>query len=158
MYEFSLYGQVPGDEHGRMLQQLAGVARMQPKPTQEVHLVFRSQTPPALADPGTGPSGEKLQEYQRVMRMLNNGLYYVQVVGRVNSQYDAEPIGQATNSDVEMTDDEKLKAAVEPRVRWYFEFKDTPDAGKQMVSTRLIARVAIEGGDVMKFMKQLGYE
>ena len=159
MHEFSLYGQVPANGHHRMLQQLAGVTRMQPKPVREIHLVFKSQTPRALQSGQVGGSAanDKQNETQRVLRMLSTGVYYVQIVGKVRLGQPSQ-IRSEANGDTEMTNGNGSKATTVPRVRWHLEFKDTPEAGKQTLSNRLTFRVPFEDGDIMKFMKMFGYE
>ena len=141
-----------------MLQQMAGVTRMQPQPVQEIHLVFKSQTPLGLQTGLAGrTSNDKQQETQRVMRLLSAGLYYVQVVGRVQTGERGQPNGK-TNGDVAMTNGESSKSTDASQVRWQLQFKDTPEAGKQTLSTRYVARIPIEDGDLINFMNQLGYE
>lgn len=159
MHEFSLYGQVPGHEHSRTLQQLAGVTRMQPKPVQEIHLVFKSQAPVGLQTGSAGrTSNDKQQEAQRIMRLLSTGVYYVQVVGKVQTDKGARVNNAKLNGDVEMANGVTGQSGESRPVRWQLEFNDTPEAGKQALSTRYVARTPIEDGDVVKFMKQFGYE
>jgi hypothetical protein len=160
MHEFSLYGEVPGTEHKRMLQQLAGVTRMQPQPLQEIHLVFKSQVPPALQAgiANTTSSSDKQSETQRTIRMLNTGLYYVQVIGRVVTSGDAKRVGEAPDGDVEMTNGEASTAVSSRQIRWRLDFKNTPEPGKQTTSVRFVSRISIEDGDVIQFMRRLGYE
>jgi Med18 protein len=159
MHEFSLYGQVPGSDHKRMLQQLAGVTRMQPKSVREIHLVFKSQTPSALQTSASkGDTTEQQQETQRVMRMLTTGLYFAQVVGKVLTEEHAEANGHISNGDVEMTNGQDSKSTDTLKVRWHVEFKDTPEAGKQTLSNRYSSSTAIEDGDIIGFMKKFGFD
>ena len=89
--------------------------------------------------------------------MLGTGLYHVQVVGKVQDKASVKSSAEMSNEDVEMTNGESSKPA-DARVRWHLEFKDTPDPGKQTLSTRFIARVPIEDGNVMHFMEQFGFQ
>ncbi len=142
-----------------MRQQLAGVTRMQPKHVQEIHLVFKSQTPLGLQTGLAGrTSNDKQQEAQRIMRLLSSGLYYVQVVGQVSNEKAPQMEVEVPNGDVEMANGEAGKARSGSRVRWQLEFQDTPEAGKQIVSIRYVTKTPIEDGEVMKFMQHLGYE
>lgn len=154
MHEFSLYGQVSQDDHHRTIQQLAGVTRMQPKPVKELHLVFKSQSPPGLANvPSTGGSQTaSAQEAQRVGKMLSSGLYYIQLVGNIEMRNTKAANGDVTFTNGHQEPDPNLS------VKWYLEFKDIPEAGKQPVSSRLVSKTEIIDGDVMAFMQQFGYE
>lgn len=141
MHEFALYGQIRKDDHHQVLQQLAGVTRMQPQDTREIHLVFKARQPAGLdhvqsIGASNLASGQQ-QELQRVKSLLNAPLYYVQLIGDAQQQA----------SDAES-----------PTVKWTFEFKDTPDAGKQPVSSRLISRTPMEDGNFMMFLDSFGYE
>ena len=43
--------------------------------------------------------------------------------------------------------------------KWFIEFRDTPDPGSRFpITSRQMSRNPIEGGDVLNFMKGLGYE
>ena len=41
---------------------------------------------------------------------------------------------------------------------WTIEFRDIPEPGKQAVTTRLLSRTPVDGGDLIHFVKHLGYE
>ncbi|KAJ9497868.1 Mediator of RNA polymerase II transcription subunit 18 [Exophiala xenobiotica] len=154
MHEFALYGQVTKDDHHRMLQQLAGYTRMQPQDVVEIHLIFKARQPPGLDNvPSAGGSQGIMQpEAQKVRAMLNAGLYYVQLVGEVMQNETKH----TTNGDISMTDGngEPDKSTI----KWTFEFKDTPDPGKQAISSRLIYRIPFEAGDFVEFLNAFGYE
>ncbi|KAK4949667.1 hypothetical protein LTR10_011508 [Elasticomyces elasticus] len=156
MHEFALYGQVSRDDHHRMLQQLAGYTRMQPQETLEIHLVFKARPPAGLDHiPSAGGSQGILQpEAQKIRSMLNAGIYYVQVIGEVIQN---EP-KSVQNGDTAMTNGNGVSDSDKPTVKWTFDFKDTPDAGKQAVSTRLISRTPLEEGDLVKFLEAFDYE
>ena len=142
-----------------MLQQLAGVTRMQPKSVQQIHLVFKTQTPVGLQIGSAGrTSSDKQQEAQRIMRLLSIGVYYVQVVGKVETDKGVRINDAKLNGDVEMANGVTGQSGEIGLLRWQLEFNDTPEAGKQALSTRYVARTPIEDGDVVKFMKQFGYE
>ncbi|OAP60963.1 hypothetical protein AYL99_05965 [Fonsecaea erecta] len=160
MHEFALYGQVRKDDHHRMLQQLAGFARMQPQDAKEIHLVFKARQPPGVdlvQSIGASHLASQSQQdnIQRVKNMLNAGLYYVQLVGEVSPGTRA---GVSENGDVTMTDVNGGQGAEKSSVKWSFEFKDTPDAGKQAVSSRLISRTPMEDGNFVQFLDHFGYD
>ena len=92
------------------------------------------------------------------MRLLSTGLYHVQVVGKVQTDKEARVSDGNLNGDVEMANGDTGKSRESRPIRWQLEFNDTPEAGKQALSTRYVARTPIEDGDVLKFMKQFGYE
>ena len=92
------------------------------------------------------------------MRLLSTGLYYMQVVGKVQLKEPPRSANAASNGDIEMTNGGIPQASDGSRVKWHLEFKDTPEAGKQALSTRFVAKIPIEDGDVIKFMKEFGYE
>lgn len=145
MYEFSLYGQVAQNDHSCLLQQLAGITRMKPRPVQQLHLVFRSQVPAGIPNiPSSGEASTK-QDVQRIAKMLTANLYFVQVIGDIHDD---------DHGNVDGADGEVRSRGIS----WSFEFKDTPDPGKQAVSGRLISRTPIEDGNIVKFMKSFGYD
>lgn len=157
MHEFALYGQVSKDAYHQVLQQLAGYTRMQPQSVVEIHLVFKARSPPGLDNiPSAGGSQGIMQpEVQKIRAMLNGSLYYVQLVGEVTlDATKSQPDG-----DVTMTASENGNSTPsESEIKWTFEFKDTPEPGKQAVSTRLIHRVPFEHGNFMQFLNAFGYE
>ncbi len=160
MHEFALYGQVTKNDHHRMLQQLAGYTRMQPQDVLEIHLVFKARQPPGLDNvPSAGGSQGIMQpEAQKVRAMLNAGLYYVQLVGELAQN----ELKHTANGDISMTsgngngngNSEHDKSTI----KWTFEFKDTPDPGKQAISSRLLYRIPFEAGDFVEFLNAFGYE
>ena len=162
MHEFSLYGQVSKDDHDRVLRQLAGVSRMQPLGTQEIHLVFKAQTPAGVSSiPSLGGSQAIVQQdASKIRAVLNGSLYYVQVVGTVEDrcQTSATRAEQLSGGNVVMQDDGNSHTSSSHQSRWAFEFRDTPDAGKQATSNRLLYRFTIEAGNLLTFMRNFGYE
>jgi len=158
MHEFSLYGQVSNDGHHRVIQQLAGYTRMQPQATQEIHVVFRARAPAGLDKiPSAGGSqGVMQQEAQKYRNMLSASLYYVQLVGEVSSSMHITPRGK--RGDVEMRDDPVQAKPGQKVIKWSLDFRDTPDPGKQVVSTRLVFKTPVEEGDLATFMDHFGYE
>ncbi|KIX04762.1 uncharacterized protein Z518_05632 [Rhinocladiella mackenziei CBS 650.93] len=156
MHEFALYGQVTKDDHHRILQQLAGYTRMQPHQTIEIHLVFKARPPSGLDNiPSAGGSqGVMQQDVQKLKTMLSGGLYYVQLVGEVLSKKPTK----TEDGDVTMANGNNDSAPETSPVRWTLDFKDTPDPGKQSVSTRLISRTPVDEGDLVRFMDLFGYE
>jgi hypothetical protein len=150
MYEFALYGQVPQNEHARFVQQLTGVTRMTAQHVECLHLVFKSQNPPGASNVPSGDTSSK-QDVQRIAKMLSANLYFVQVIGELHDE-----TGGRANGSVVVNDADGSKSLT--RLKWYFEFKDTPDPGKHPVSSRLVSRIPIEDGNIIAFMKAFGYE
>jgi hypothetical protein len=153
-HEYSLYGQVVESRQPLLLQQLAGICRMQPKPVEQVVLVFKARPPPGLANlPGPGEASGKA-DVQRIAKMLTSNIYYVKVIGTVKSTR------KAALSDVQTTNAHSGRTDVDRTIDWHFEFKDIPDAGtgQATVNGRLLYRFDIEGNDLLTFMKQFGYE
>ncbi|EXJ81994.1 hypothetical protein A1O1_08062 [Capronia coronata CBS 617.96] len=163
MHEFALYGQVSRDDHHRTLQQLAGYTRMQPQETVEIHLVFKPRTPAGLDHlPSAGGSqGVMQQDVQKLKTMLNAGLFYLQLVGEVVPD---KPKGTENDEDVAMSNgdgdhaESDRSADEKSAVRWSLDFKDTPEPGKQPVSTRLVSRISMTDGDFVRFLDNFGYE
>lgn len=139
-----------------MLWQLAGYTRMQPQDAAEIHLVFKARAPSGLdlVQPIGASNLVSQQDVQKIKNMLNAGLYYVQLVGEVLS----EAAHGAEDGDVAMTNGHHDSKSAKSAVRWSFEFKDTPDPGKQAVSTRLVSKIPMDEGDLVKFLDLFGYE
>ncbi|KAI1630106.1 mediator complex, subunit Med18 [Exophiala viscosa] len=156
MHEFALYGQVARDDHHQMLQQLAGYTRMQPQDTVEIHLVFKARPPAGLDQiPSAGGSQGILgPDLLKIKNMLNAGIYYVQVIGEV-MQNQPESV---QNGDTVMTNGNGVSNPDKSTVNWTLDFKDTPDAGKQAVSTRLISRTPLGEGNLVGFLAAFDYE
>ena len=159
MQEYVLFGQVPGDSHRQVLQQIAGVARMQPRPVEELHLIFKGKLPPGLAEiqksSGGGSQDVVPPEVQKTRAMLNASLYYIQLIGTVQPKSQCSDRDDKTG-DVLMSDgngQEDIK-----QLKWTLEFRDIPDPGKQPVSSRLLFKTPIIDGDVFKFVKGLDFE
>lgn len=158
MHELSLYGLVPENSHDRLLQQLTGVTCMQPQYTEEIHLVFKARTPPGLEKvQGTttgGGSGlqQQQQEFQKLRTMLQSGIFFVQLVGSIVQ--DGNEASAQNGHDVQMNGTYPEGSKIE----WTFEFKDTPEAAKQPVTTRLVSRTKFDDGDMFGFLDLLGYE
>ncbi|EHY55951.1 Mediator of RNA polymerase II transcription subunit 18 [Exophiala dermatitidis] len=162
MHEFALYGLVSKDDHHRMLQQLAGYTRMQPQHTIEIHLVFKPRTPAGLErlPSAGGTQGVLQQDVQKLKNMLNAGLYYLQLVGEVvpPPKLKGTEKGDVAMSDANGDANPTKSTPGTAVVNWHLDFKDTPEPGKQAVSTRLISRIPINDGDYIQFMNNFGYE
>jgi len=158
MHELSLYGQIPKDDHHQMLQQLAGLTRTQPQDATEIHLVFKPRQPPGLdlvqSIGGSNLASQQQQDMLRFKGMLNGGLYYMQLVGEVVLDKKAK---STENGDEEMLNGSSGPKSGKPAVRWMLEFKDTPDAGKQSVSSRMVSRTPMEG-NLTKFSDNFGFD
>lgn len=101
--------------------------------------------------------------------MLGGPLFYIQLVGDVtqvshgltNGTVPGDAQGSTEESTINGEADSGFKRneAFSTGTKWSLEFRDIPDAGKdQSVTSRLMFRNPIEGGDIPKFMKELGYE
>jgi mediator of RNA polymerase II transcription subunit 18 len=169
MHEFLLFGQVAHNEHHRLLQQLAGVARMQPQHVIERHLIFKARPPVGLGNvpSGGGSQGVLPPEVQKTKQMLSGSVFYIQLV--YNPSSGGGPIGtsRVVHNSLAHGDTAQgrntMKAdanssAQEEDGSWTIEFRDIPEPGKQAVTTRLMSRTATEGGDLIQFVKDLGFE
>lgn len=169
MHEFLLFGQVAHNDHHRLLQQLAGVTRMQPQHVVERHLIFKAIPPVGLGNvpSGGGSQGVLPPEVQKTKQMLSSSVFYLQLV--YNPRSGASPIGAGrvahhspANGDT-VQDQNTMKADANGSAKgedglWTIEFRDIPEPGKQAVTTRLLSRTATEGGDLIQFVKDLGFE
>lgn len=167
MQEYVLFGQISGESHRQVLQQCAGVSRMQPQAVEELHLVFKAKPPQGLAEiqksSGGGSQGVVPPEVQKTRTMLNASLYYLQLVGTVlaesrDSEKDEANERFSDSVDVVMSTGDVGEGKEMKQLNWVLEFRDTPDPGKQPVTSRLLYRVPVREGEIMKFMKDFGFE
>lgn len=172
MHESSLFGQVPEESHHVLLQQLAGMTRMQPRHVVERHLVFKAIPPPGLAKIQSGATqGIQPPEVQKTKAFLGNPQYHLQLVTEAspNRSAVAQDANVASVSSSRSNEADTLNGKTESKLtaestlsepdRWSLEFRDIPEAVKNpLVTSRLMSRNPIEGGDVFKFMRDLGYE
>jgi mediator of RNA polymerase II transcription subunit 18, fungi type len=167
MQELLLFGQVPAEDHRTMRRQLAGLARMQPQPVLERHLIFRPLPPPGLSNPSasSGVQGPQQQELQKTRQLLSAPLNYVQLVGVAESRgFDPQTEKQAASSGegedhgTVMTDNNDESKEGRMAFQWYFEFKDIPEPGKVSTTSRAISKTRILEGDPIQFLTDLGYE
>lgn len=165
--EILLFGQVSVENHRILRQQLAGIARMQPQPVVERHIIFRPLPPPGLSNipAGAGSQGPQQQELVKTRQMLNAPLNYVQLVGVVKnrdvySQVEEQPFlsGETEDHDVVMTNNKDEPKQSRRVFQWYLEFKDIPDPGKVSTTSRAISKTRILEGDPIQFLRNLGYE
>lgn len=160
MHELSLYGSVPAVRHDGLVQQLAGVCCMQPQHVEEVHLVFKARQPAGLdkmqSSGSSQANSQQQQEVQKLRTMLQSGVYFVQLIGKIGDRSTITEYNEAyeagTNGDAPQQSSDSRK------VEWTFEFKDTPEAGQQATNTRLISRTNFEDGDLIPFLSLFGYE
>lgn len=135
---------------------------MQPQAVEALHMIFKAKPPPGLADTqkssGGGSQGVVPPEVQKTRSMLNASLYYIQVVGTVQAKSRRSHVnGDLTGSgDVLMANGDTLDES--KKLKWTLEFRDTPDPGKQPVSSRLLYKTPIVEGDIAKFVRNLGFE
>lgn len=167
MHELSLYAQIPASQHSPLLHQLTGFAAIQPRRTFTRHLIFKTRMPSAAQPLQAGGSQDKTAtEAQKINRMLNGGLYYVQLVGEVEGGAEGLedvpfwPKGlEGDASAPGKTNAEKVEKPHFTKWSWKMEFKDTPEAGTRLpVSSRLCASVHISSGDVLRTMSDYGLE
>jgi mediator of RNA polymerase II transcription subunit 18, fungi type len=165
MQEYALFGLVPSESHRQVLHQLAGVSRMQPQAVEELRLIFKAKPPPGLADvqksSGGGSQGVVPPEVQKTRSMLNASLYYIQLVGTVQAKSQRNSTDDASgdvsaSGDVLMADEDGQEDV--KQLNWTLEFRDTPDPGKQPVSSRLLYKTPIVDGDIVKFIEDFGFE
>ena len=169
MHEFLLFGQVAKKDHHRLLQQLAGVTRMQPQHVFEWHLIFRAKPPVGLSNvpSGGGSQGVLPPEVQKTKQMLSGSIFYLQLVynpkggvapvGRNRATQPGPANGGTSQGRNPTKADVNGSSEVEDGL-WTIEFRDVPEPGKQAVTTRLMSRTATEGGDLIQFVKDLGFE
>ena len=160
MHELSLYGSVPAERHDRLVQQLAGVCCMQPQHAEEVHLIFKARQPVGLekvqGSSSSQANTQQQQDVQKLRTMLQSGVYFVQLVGTI---VDGNTAREDENDTEARTNGNKPNKLPDPRrIEWAFEFKDTPEAGQQAASTRLISRTTFKGGELVPFLDLFGFE
>jgi hypothetical protein len=167
MQEYSLVAQIPIESHAQVLQQCAGVCRMQPQTVEKLHLIFKARPPPGLAEiqksSGGGSQGVVPPEVQKTRTMLSTSLYYIQLVGTTQEHSghgeENDANGHTWDSgDVIMSNGDVGDMKKSNKLSWVLEFRDTPDPGKQPVSSRLLYRIPILDGDIVKFTKDFGFE
>ncbi|WEW55435.1 Mediator of RNA polymerase II transcription subunit 18 [Emydomyces testavorans] len=133
---------------------------MQPDHLYERHLIFKPYRKPGFLKPRPGGSQDvQAPEVQRLNKLLNGGLYYVQLVGEVKAADFG--IGSVDVAMGGVTDAEKQGGnQYDPSNQsWRIEFKDIPDAGTgSAVTSRLISTSRIPYGDIVPMMKAWGYE
>ncbi|KAK2749643.1 hypothetical protein FQN57_005865 [Myotisia sp. PD_48] len=99
MHEILLFASIPAAQHHDLLQQLAGLAAMQPKHLLERRLIFKSYRKPGFLKARVGGSQDvQAPEIQRLNKMLGSGLYHVQVVGEVEASHFASSASSSSSS------------------------------------------------------------
>jgi mediator of RNA polymerase II transcription subunit 18 len=169
MHEFLLFGQVAHNDQHRLLQQLAGITRMQPQHVVERHLIFKAIPPIGLYNipSGGGSQGVLPPEVQKTKQMLSGSIFYIQLV--YNPRSGGAPVGASrvvhhgpasgeTSQGRNTKKADTSGSAQEEDGLWTIEFRDIPEPGKQAVTTRLLSRTTTEGGDLIQFVKDLGFE
>ena len=169
MHEFLLFGQVANDDRHKLLQQLAGVTRMQPLHVVERHLIFKARPPLGLSHipSGGGSQGVLPQEVQKVKQWLLSSIFYLQLVYSARSGRAKVRGTSVLQSGLENGNNSEGRSTVQAESSdstqrqdgvWTIEFRDIPEAGKQPVTARLLGRTPTEDGDLIQFVKDLGYE
>lgn len=161
MHELSLYGSVPVEQYHRILQQLAGVTCMQPQNAEEVHIILKSRIPPGLekvqGSSGGQGSQQQQQEIQRLKGLLQGGIYNVKLVGKISPR-DSSSKSEENGTNMQLDSTEQSDNRSGQSIEWFFEFKDTPAAGKQATNVRLISRTKLGSGDLVAFLGIFGFE
>ncbi|KAL2369334.1 RNA polymerase II mediator complex subunit Srb5 [Blastomyces gilchristii SLH14081] len=100
MHELLLFSPVPAKQHHDLLQQLSGLTAMQPTRTFERRLVFKAYRKPGFIKTRPGGSQDvQAPETQRLNKLLNGGLYYIQVVGNVQERdFGSMPASSSSSS------------------------------------------------------------
>lgn len=170
MHELLLFASVPVHQHHELLQQLAGLTAMQPRRCIERRLVFKAYRKPGLA-PRVGASQDLQQsgDLQRVNKMLNGGMFYIQVVGPVLPRDFGRSAASDPDTHMAGVEDSNPPAPETPlppqgsdydydQQPWKLEFRDIPEAGtRSAVTARVMASVALPRGDVVSSMNAWGY-
>ncbi|KAJ5172239.1 Mediator of RNA polymerase II transcription subunit 18 [Penicillium capsulatum] len=170
MHELLLFASVPVHQHHELLQQLTGLTAMQPRRCIERRLVFKAYRKPGFVTPRVGASQDLQQsgDLQRVNKMLNGGMFYVQVVGPVRpadfggspaSDPDTQMAGmEDSNPPGENPTPQQGSAYEYDQQPWKLEFRDIPEAGtRSAVTTRVMASAALPRGDIVASMNAWGY-
>ncbi|QKX56266.1 uncharacterized protein TRUGW13939_03367 [Talaromyces rugulosus] len=155
MHELLLFASVPAEQHYELLQQLAGLAAMQPRHRIERRLVFKASRKTGRINTRLGGGTQDVQgaELQRLTKMLTGATYYTQTVGLVRES----DFGAAAAAAETITDDDK--AYDFENQLWRMEWRDIPEAGtRSAVTSRLMANALLPQGDVVTTMSSWGYE
>lgn len=156
MHEILLFAPIPAVQHHDLLLQLCGLTAMQPNRLYERHLIFKAYRKPGFVKTRLGGSQDvQLPEVQRLNKLLNSGLYYMQAVAEVGPK-DFAAATEAETPDVVM-DGTQFPTPSSPS--WRVEFKDIPDAGTvSAVTSRFVGSAKLPPGDVLSVMKTWGFE
>ncbi|EDN09052.1 conserved hypothetical protein [Histoplasma mississippiense (nom. inval.)] len=161
---------------------------MQPTRVFERHLVFKAYRKPGFVKTRPGGSQDvQAPETQRLNKLLNGGLYYMQVVGNVrerdfgsvtastSSPSDALARGSDEGGEGTQHGQEALPptttrngaAAAAAAAKggyiaadqsWRLEFKDTPEAGARFgVTTRFVENSNLPSGNILPEMNAWGF-
>lgn len=167
MHELLLFASVPQAQHHDLLQQLAGLTAMQPVHRLERRLVFKAYRKPGVTNVRTGAS-QDLQgtDMQRLNKMLNGGMFHIQVVGPVSEgDFASSPLGMA-DKDSSMSGVDGNENIPHARASaydydnqsWRLEFRDIPEAGtRSALTARLMASAALPKGDILALLDAWGY-
>ena len=180
MHEILLFASIPAAQHHDLLLQLCGLTAMQPNRVYERHLIFKAYRKPGFIKTRLGGSQDvQLPEVQRLNKLLNSGLYYMQAVGEVGPKdfgaasssapsAAAAAVAATETPDVVMDgtqpsgQSQSTQQTGEPpssSPAWRVEFKDIPDAGTvSAVTSRFVGSAKLPPGDVLSVMKTWGFE
>ena len=101
--------------------------------------------------------------------MLGGPQFYIQLVGEVSQEgksiaessvvEDLQGSAKLSNTNGNADQGSTWKQVHSADTKWSLEFRDTPDPKKDDgVTSRLMFRNPIEDGDILRFMKDLGYQ
>lgn len=168
MHELLLFAPIPASQHHDLLQQLTGLTAMQPNRTFERRLIFKPYRRPGFVRPRPGGSQDvQHTEVQKLQKMLNSGLYHMQVVGAINAtDFGVEENGHKPDAVMGGMESGGADQRVKPgpgytpsNQVWKVEFKDTPEAGAGSgVTSRGASTAVLPYGDVVPLMKAWGYD
>lgn len=158
MHELLLFASIPAVQHHDLLQQLAGLTAMQPNRVLERRLIFKPYRKPGFLKPRPGGSQDvQPSEVQRLNKLLNGGLYHMQVVGEVQ----ASDFGSSSDAVMGGTSEKiQEQAGYDPSNQsWRIEYKDIPEAGTgSAVTSRLVSTAKVPYGNITPMTRAWGFD
>jgi mediator of RNA polymerase II transcription subunit 18 len=155
MHELLLFGQVPAIRHAQLLNVLAGLSAMQPKPVIERHVLFKPTREPVqlavVRGAGSGTKDSQPQpkkKTQQQQQQPQGDLYHTHLV----KDLVEEDFGNADSQmDLDGSDEDEEKAP------WRLRFEDVPEPGKRSAILRMVESTELPEGDTQGYMEGLGY-
>lgn len=81
----------------------------------------------------------------------------MKLVGKISSK-DQSSKSEANGTKTQLDSADQSTNRSGQSIEWFFEFKDTPAAGKQATNVRLISRTKLGSGDLIAFLSVFGFE